>query len=242
MNGTDLSTKDILTLDFSALALIVAISSAVFNSWMQRRTMWTSVRSQLTSIVQDLIAAQESFSELQTNTSGASDSSGTRSIALNHKLTSLARQACELDRMAPKVAFDVELIAIANALGTSGDVESAETYHRRAIERAQNSYYQSINRSLFAGFLFERYRYEEGRDAYRQALAVLPCDTDDNKAANVMTYRSWLASEARHFPVPNKQFDSCRAAATKLIESIKSDAMRMGWLNQFDAEWPASPV
>ena len=89
--------------------------------------------------------------------------------ALNHKLTSLARQASELMNVKGVVCFAVELSAIANALDTSGDLSGAERLYREAVGKATSAFYRSINQGLLADHLMRHGDLSNGRLAYEQA-------------------------------------------------------------------------
>ncbi len=152
-----MTTNETLTLTLSSSALLVSVASATFGFWLQRREMRTTVRQQLTDIVQHMIATQEAMNALTAGKDGPeSAESLQRAGSLNHRLTSLARQATELDRLEPTVAFDVEYIAIANALWSSGNSAAAEPYFKKSIneaKRTKSPFYEAINTRLFARFL-----------------------------------------------------------------------------------------
>ncbi|MDM0109969.1 hypothetical protein QTH97_34020 [Variovorax sp. J22R24] len=226
-----MSMNDYLTLTLSTLALLVSLVSAFIGIQLERKTMRTAVREQLTTVVQNLIAAQ---AEIDIAMAVNSDETSVATLAtMNHRLTAFARQACELDKIDPTMGFDVEYIAIANALKTSGDDMQAEIYYTKAIEKSPSNYYRAINSRLSARHLFEQGRQEAGREMYAKAASLLEATTDSNKVNNAYTYQDWMHNEITSFPPSIDRAERCRTKVETLLQSIKNPGTREYQLAQF---------
>lgn len=229
----EMSRNDILTLVVSSLALVVSISSALVSTHMQRREMRTTLRTQLTSVVQDLIAAQAELERLLGSEEAKTDAGISRSASLNHRLTALARQACALDQLDGSVGFDVEFVAVANALNTSGDYDLAESYFKKSIDAAPSPYYRALNTTFHANFLFQRGRIAVARDAYRTALSLLPNRTDGNRVTNVRALEGWICNE-RSIAARAENVDGLVKEARGLLGALEAEWIRQAETEQFN--------
>jgi hypothetical protein len=219
----------------SGLALVVSIVSAVIGQIQEKKQLRISVREQLSSVVQDLISSQAEYAMLYPEPPEKRDSAyGVKMGTLNHKLTSLARQACALDKLDGEVGFDVQFIAIANALATSGDQPTAEEYFEKAVARSPSVYYRSINLTLFGTFLFNQSQPEKGRRIFADAAAALPLASDFNRMTVSRAYQAWCIAEAWNDPASGVRADECYQNAQRILQGIKSDPMRKACLRDLE--------
>ena len=230
------STNDYWTLSISLLALIVSMASAVAAYRQQGMGLRTTIRDQLTTVVQSLINTQAELEVVNIERDvRPSPLNSAKAGTINQKLTSLMRQACELNNLEPDVAFDVELLTVANALATSGDIPLAEHYYVEAIRKAPSGYYKTINLSVYARFLYAQSREGEGRAAYRDALSVLDASTDFNKWSNGQTLISWIYSEAQLGPAASPTPDELYQQAEALYRQIRAPGLRASALRELAA-------
>jgi hypothetical protein len=227
-----LPPNDWLTLIISTTALVVSIIATFIGLRLQRREMRIAVRDQMTSVVQDLITTQTELNLLPPDTASSSEASR----ALNHKLTSLARQAMELDKIEGSVAFDVELIAIANALWTNGDRVAAERFFQRAAEEAPSDFYRSVNLRMYGGFLYQNGQPDQARTVFERAASCIACAHDLDKLHCAEVQQEWLGHEIAQ-PVRTAKARECYFAARQFLESISDVAMREQAMNEFHARW-----
>jgi tetratricopeptide (TPR) repeat protein len=226
------STKDYITLVISGLALAVSIVSAVIGQIQTNRQKRTGIREQLSSVVQNLISCRADYDTLNAEPVEKRDEA--KIATVNHKLTSLARQACALEKMEQDVGFDVEFIAIANALTISGDIAGAEEYYEKAVSKSPSPYYKSINMILYGRFLFEEAQYEKGRRVFAEAVSALPNTSDLNRWAIARAYRMWIESEVWSGSESNKGVDKHYQTARGLLQSISSKFMREAGLRELE--------
>ena len=238
-----MTTNEYLTLAISSLALVVSVGSAIVAYGQQNKSLRTTIRDQLTSVVQDLIAAQGEMTVLNAEPIETRNSFYSAKISsANIKLTSLARQACALNDMQPDVGFDVELIAIASALATMGDLPLAESYFKRAVAKSPTPYYRVVNLGLYANFLFEQSRHAEGRAIYGESLALLDNNTNFNKWANGITYQSWFVNEVWNVAGASDEAQKHYDNARRLFESISVAGTRESALHDLEMARASSPL
>jgi tetratricopeptide (TPR) repeat protein len=231
-----LNTNDRITLVISGLAFAVSVVTWYIGQKEQRKQMRAGVREQLSKVVQDLIAAQGELWECQDAMSGGKAVSKAETGSINHRLTSLARQACELIKLEEDVGFDVEYIAIANALMTSGDLPAAELYFLTAIKKSPSDYYHAMNLTMFASFLFSVGRADDGRQAYTNAVSLLPDTNDFNREMNARTYQSWADGERWYSSPKEDGAGKCLAKAKEFILAIGFEPKREGLLRELEMQ------
>lgn len=196
--------------------------------------MRAGVREQLSKVVQDLIAAQGDLWELQDSRQSGKHVPNGESGSINHRLTSLARQACELIKLEDDVGFDVEYIAVANALMSSGDLPAAESYFRTAIRKSPSTYYHALNLAMFGGFLFSVGRADEARKTYHESVSLLPDANDFNREMNARTLQAWADRERWYSSPADDKTGKCLAKARELILGVEFEPKREDLLQELE--------
>lgn len=232
-----MTTNELLTLVLSVAALGFSLITYFIGRKQEAKQQRASVREGLSSVVQELITVQGELQVLSAEPPPARGPTYAQKLgSLNHRLTSLARQAAELDRMELDVSFDVELAAIALALESAGDIPASEIYFRRAIKKSPSPYYRAINWGMLARSLFNQFRLEPARKAYAEALSALPNTSDFNRSVNVRTLFSWYSSEAWHRNPPGGSAADLLAQARALAATIEHVPMRESVQRQFESD------
>jgi tetratricopeptide (TPR) repeat protein len=144
--------------------------------------------------------------------------------------------------MQPDVAFDVEMIAVATALATMGDIPLAESYFKKAIDKSPTDYYKVVNLGQYASFLFQQSRFAEGRGIYRDSLVLLDNGTDFNKWANGTTYQSWFVNEVWNVPGANNEANEYYNKARDFFQSISSAGKRESAIHDLEMARASSPL
>jgi tetratricopeptide (TPR) repeat protein len=237
-----MDTKDYFTLAISGLALTVSLISAVVATRRQKTQMRTTVRDQLSSIVQELITTLAENRILQTEVLAKRDAlfySKTSSFSL--KLSSLARQASALIEQDRDIVFDIEFAVLAQALDVVGDIPEADRYWQAAVAVSRSDYYKIVNKRGYADFVFRYGRHQPGRKEYEEALTILDNDSDFNKWTNGYTYQMWFTSEVWNIPAPHGRAEECYRDAKGLYESISSPVVKANCIQALEAARLASP-
>ena len=216
-----MTTNEFLTLLLSGLALAVSLLTFLIGQAQEKKQMRASVREQLSRVVQDIIAAQGDYAMLDAEPPERRDAGYDARIgSANHRLASLSRQATELTKLEENVGFDVEYIAIANALGTAGDLPAARSNFEQAIRLAPTPYYKAINLRMFAYFLFTHDHFDEARKIFEEAVAVQPNVDDFNRSNNVRIYLEWGGLEAWVEAPGERRAAACFENARQVAQSI----------------------
>jgi len=236
-----METKDYITLTISTLAFIVSVISSVIAMSRQKGQIRTTIREQFSRIVQELITTLADNSVLQSEPLNERDGLFySKSSSFSHKLSSLARQASALIALEPMIAFDVELSAVAQALNIVGDMPQADNFFQQAIKASPSDFYKIINLRMYAEFLFQQGKHQQGRKVFEDALGIFDNNSDFNKAANGYTYQVWFISEVWNIPSPHGQAEECYKNARGLMESISSSTYRMNLLQSLETARKAS--
>jgi tetratricopeptide (TPR) repeat protein len=197
------STKDVITIVLSALALTVSVIATVYNAWRQRREGERQFRERITDITGALIDATAKVAEMDGTPvdQRAPDFDYSRGTELQ-RMAALARQADYLitdDTVS--LLTDVDFLTMAQAFGAVGDTAQAALYWTRACDSAQRPFYRAINRRLYAAYLFTLGRPDEGRALYKSAISDLrdaAPQADDQLYSGIgWIYEDWMLSEAR---------------------------------------------
>ena len=147
----------------------------------------------------------------------------------------LARQAVWImDRM-PDIAVSTEYSLVARMLYNTRNIPKAEEYHKKAIEIASSSFDLISHVRSYADFLYLTANRMEGAKQYTAAL--LPNDTNDNKAINGYTYQMWFRNEALQYAYEDAK--EIYKKARQHYESISDLRTRNYWLERLEKEWSA---
>jgi len=200
--------------------------------------MQTTVRDQLSGIVQELIKLLNENEEHQSTPPTAQDSNFfRRSVSIQQTLTALSRQALALIKLAPEVVFDVEFSCVALALEVVGDFPEAERYSKEAVKSSPSDYYRITNLRTYGAFLLRQGEHERGRKLFQEALSIWGNTTDFSKLMNGYTYQFWGRAEWWCSPGRGRA-DECFRQAKEIYETISADEMRAQALRNLRSTHP----
>ena len=189
--------KDIITLGISFAAFCFSIIAFVVTTRLRRFEIKRTIRSQLSSLVSEMLASAANEQELTLvppRQRPTPEQLARVSIA-NQRHAALARQADFLAQQEPDLVGDIEWVTIAQGFATAGDIVSAEDRWRRGVSASPDVYYEIVNTRGLADFLFKLGRSEEARKLYQETISILPDTNDNNKLVNTNTLEMWMESE-----------------------------------------------
>ena len=201
--------------------------------------MQTTVRDQLSGIVQELIKLiRENAEYVSTPSTEQNASFFRRGASIQATLAGLARQARHLIELAHEIVFDVEFSVLAQAMEIVGDVPEADRYWEEAVQSSPTAYYRIINTRGYGAFLIRQGEQERGRRLFQEALSMWPNTTDFNKLVNGFTYQFW--GENEWFSSPSRA-EECFRNARERYETISSASLKEQALRRFRGTHPESP-
>lgn len=205
--------------------------------------MRTTIRDQLSSVVQDLITTLAENRVLQAEDIAKRDELFySKSSSFSIKLSSLARQGIGLISQDPGIAFDVEYAIIAQALDIVGDSPVADQYWQEAVKTSPSDYYRIVNKRGYADFLIRQGRHQAGRKQYQEALEIWDNSSDFQKFTNGYTYQMWFYSEVWNLPAPHGRAEDCYRNAKSIYESISSAPAKSSALKALETIYSKSPL
>ena len=212
--------------------------STVIGFRRQKTQMRTTVRDQLSGVVQELNKVLFENQELQTTLPMQQDSRFfRRSASIQESLATLCRQATALIELAPEIVFDIEFSVLARATEVVGDFPEAERYWKEAVKSSPTDYYRIINTRGYGAFSLRQGEHERGRRLFEEALSIWGNTTDFNKFANGYTYQFWGSAEWWNSPGHGRA-DECFRNAKDIYETISGDAAKAQALRNLRSTHP----
>lgn len=230
-------TKDLLTLGFSAFAIVISILAFTVTTRLKRFEMQRSTRDQLNKLISEMLSSAARDQEILKTAPGMRPSPQQLMFASisAQRHSALARQADYLAQQEPSLVTDVEWATIAQAFSSVGDFSRAEERFQRAISAAPDEYYRVLNIRGLADMLFHCGRLEEGRKYYQNALSVLPDTTDNNKITNLSSLDMWLINELSAGQA--QEADRIYEKASNLCSTIGNAILRTRTLNHLETRF-----
>jgi len=204
--------------------------------------MRTTVRDQLSDIVQELIKLIREYEEHQSALPMLQNAGFFhRGAAMQASLAALARQAGHLIELAHEIVFDVEFSVLAQAMEVVGDIPAAERYWKEAVKSSPTDYYRIINARGYGAFLIRQGELERGRRLFEETLSILANTTDFNKFVNGFTYQfrgrhEWTSSPG------HGRADECFKNAKERYETISSASMKGQAFRNLHSTHPEPPA
>jgi hypothetical protein len=228
-----MTTKDVITIVLSGLALTVSVVATVYTARRQRREDERQFRERITDITSALINSTAKVAEMDGTPADQreADFDYMRGTEVQ-RMAALARQADYLiteERMS--LLTDVDFLTMAQAFTTVGDTAQAALYWKHACDSAQRPFYRSINKRLYASYLFGLGSEEEGRAQYESAIGDVAEASPEGDQLYVgigWIYQDWMLSEARRGFLG--QSAAVKQKAQESYEKIADQQLRDGWL------------
>jgi hypothetical protein len=155
----------------------------------------------------------------------------TRSAWLNQERTSLLQQAMYLVDQWPNMATAIDYNTVALVNVDANQPIIADGYFRKAISAAKGVVYQALARRSYAAFLFTQRSFQDGRQEYEQAVALLKGSDNVVRSMNALTFQMWAWSEANFAGSPTRA-QELRESTLNEINGIDNASMREDTLSQ----------
>jgi len=229
--------KDFITLGLSSGALCFSIASFALSFRQRAYEDKRSTRKALTDVVAELMQVNLAHNQLDIDHPGSAD----RRIVnmrrtYNNQRRYLANHGQFLIEQIPELAADIDCVALASAFQDSGDFLRAETFYKRAVEKAPTPALKAWNLRGLARFWFQSGNAALGRKSYQESLEIVLPDTDSMRLATSDTYMLWARVEFDHGYF--KEAERAREMAVSAAERIGNQAMRADIMAQIKNSFP----
>lgn len=228
-----MSSKDVITLTLSGLALIVSLTSAIYSARKQKTEGERQFRERITEIALALIDSGLKIGRLDGVPADYRDPAYWYERGTEIQRTAaLVRQADKLiTAETEELLTDVDYLTIAQAFATVGDNRHAECYYALTLKASQDPFYATTNKRAYAWYLFTIRRSGEGRRQYRSAIEDAKASWVDPEQRSIQVgwiYEEWMQTEARfHFEDRAREL---RENAREAYASISDIGERSGYL------------
>jgi tetratricopeptide (TPR) repeat protein len=200
----------------SIAALAFSLGTTGFSAYNSHQEDIRANRRDVRAILQRLSKLPIENYELLQKNKGTGQGEALSGM-INQENLLLANQAAELIERYPKSFTSTEYYAVAFALGNSNMVSKVPTFFVRAMEAAAASMDYSAAARTYAGYLYSKGDYTEGKRLYNEALNVWNKFPERNtyvvNSTDLLTLLYWSQSE---FAVGNK-----REAQERLMDARK---------------------
>src|SRR5438105_5784874 len=191
--------KDVVSIVISAIAVLIALSTFLVNSFRKTSDDRHALRGSLNDVISKIFSVRiEQVKYIQDHPNWAQSE---LTLSVNNVLTAQLRSYARLaDYIIPKIkglVSDIELATVAETLAATGEQIDADAYWHAAIASAKSESQQIQYRRSYAAFLFGIGQLASGREEYQTALGLFRDNDDISKAQNGATYKFWGLCELR---------------------------------------------
>lgn len=189
----------------SLLALAISFSTTLFSAYNSHQEDIRSNRRDVRSLLQRLSKLPIENYELMQRNKGTGQGEALSGM-INQENILLATQAAELIGRYPQSFESTEYFAVAMALATSNIVGKVPTFYQHAMDTATSSNDYNVAARAYAGFLYGKGEYSEGRRLFGEAVNVWARFPERNayvvNSTDMVTQMYWSQAE---FGAGNRQ-------------------------------------
>ncbi|WP_429844365.1 tetratricopeptide repeat protein [Brevibacillus sp. FIR094] len=204
----------------SVVALVISLVSLFISLRQKKHETERTIREKLTDTFTKITAMDVELIKLEMNIN--------KNINLtrifNQQRRFLVNQAQYFLPKIERLVSDSEYALLANTLERTGDLESADYYWRKSIEKSSNKLNKIYNIRGYARFLFKFKNFNQGRKMYQEAVDMSTRENDKDVYDLADTYILWGALEREHgfFDKAEEYFD----LAGRMINKIESEGQK----------------
>ncbi|WP_266363060.1 hypothetical protein [Tellurirhabdus rosea] len=184
--------------DYIAIAaLLISITSLVITLLQKRKENYRTIRKNLSDTLESVAKIAIETTKLR-QTNDESDAVVDLRRAYNTQRRVLIVHADFLVTENDEIVTEIDCNILATALISIGDLERAEHYWSKTIEKSQNDSIKHMNLRGYARFLFLQGQFQLGRSKYEDALRLKLADNDYNRRLVTDTCILWAKVEREH--------------------------------------------
>jgi tetratricopeptide (TPR) repeat protein len=211
----------------AALISTFSLSVSFFALRQKSSESERTIRNQLTDAISKLDSVFAEWDKLIYESSDKSSDPYfvSRRSFLNGQKRFLARQAIYLMTHIPDLVTDFEYNRVADAFCSIGDYDQANKYFEKAVEKAEGAYYRSMCIRAYARCLFGQGGIDDGRKRFKEAIELVPLDSDVNRFHTAETYQRWaiLEGDAQNWEEARERLKNSSEIYLKVISKRQRD-------------------
>ncbi|WP_070141346.1 hypothetical protein [Bacillus mycoides] len=171
----------------SIIALIVSLVSLYISLRQKKYETERIIREKLTDTFNEITELDVDFIKLEVNI----NKNVNLTRVFNQKRSFLANQALYFLPKIETLVSDMEFALLAKTLERTGDLENADYYWRKSMERSSSKCTEIYNMRGYARFLFTTTNIDQGRKMYQEAIDLGTKENDRGLYDMAETYILW---------------------------------------------------
>ncbi|MGK9185340.1 hypothetical protein KXS12_24285 [Priestia filamentosa] len=210
------------------IAVIVSVLSIFISVNQKRYETERTIREKLTDTFNKITELDIEFIKLEDNIN--KNINLTR--VFNQKRRFLVKQALYFSSKIETLVSDAEFALLAGTLERFGDIEEADYYWKKSIERSSNRSTKIYNIRGYARFLFTTIDSSKGRKKYQEAIDLASKENDRDFYDIAETYILWATLEWEHgFPDRTEEYLDLSEGMINKIENRYKKTRITDYLN-----------
>lgn len=235
-----IEAKDFITIGISGAAAILSLVAFVLSYRRGEKEKQRAVRDQITATLDKITENMLENAKVHNDPNASMKYLQVIGNMYAQRNSFLLNQAVYLSELVPALVTYIDYNTIAWAAATAGELTIAEMNYRKAIQACPNDTMRAFATRSYGNFLFSQRRFEEGRDKFKQAAALIKGADDFARHAKGWTYQNWGWCELNNANSPKRAEEAFESAKSE-FNGIDNEAFRQNALASLEAA-KQSPV
>ena len=184
-----MTTKDYILIFISAAALTLSLISLVVTLVQKNRETKRTIKKTLSDTLENI--SKIAIESTKLRASKDTDFNSEPIILLRRNYNSQRRVLiAHADFLVSKydnIATEIDCNILAGAYATIGDIEKAEHYWNKTVDKSVSKPIRVMNLRGFGTFLFNNEKIEQGRKCFSEALSLDLAENDENRVLRIDT-------------------------------------------------------
>jgi hypothetical protein len=230
----NLEAKDFITIVISGGAALLSLVAFIISYRRGEREKQRAVRDQITATLDKITENMLENAKLQNDPTANVNYVQAAGSALAQRNSLLLNQAVYLSEISPQLVTYIDYNTIAWASANAGELTIAELNYQKGIQACPNDMMRALAVRSYASFLFSQRRFEEGREQFKRAVALVK--GADNLARNTkgFAYQNWGWCELNNANAPRRAEEAFESARNE-FNGIDNEGLRQNALAGLEA-------
>ena len=217
-----MTTKDYILIFISAAALTLSLISLVVTLVQKNRETKRTIRKTLSDTLENISKIAIETTKLKAS---KDDDFNSEPIILlrrnyNSQRRVLIAHADFLVSKYDNIATEIDCNILAGAYATIGDIEKAEHYWNKTVDKSVSKPIRVMNLRGFGTFLFNNEKMEKGQKCFREALSLDLAENDENRVLRIDTCLMLCDLESEFGS--KEKYEASLTNAIEILSTIKS--------------------